>query len=183
MSEHGRAVPGPMRHPACLCGARGVRSDRWDAYYCPTSGAWLEPRCSDECTCEFCKDRPEKAPIASAELPPVRWYGSNWGGNVCAKAPHVDTPVGAKCHVCEEPIEADHRGLILGPDEERTVFHQMCFFVHLMPVRIHRLVEGHAACGFHPGLPRDWPQGPQIFNYWSHQSRDVNCEGCKAAVQ
>lgn len=57
--EHGRAHPGPMRKPKCLCGAIGIRDEKFDAYYCPTSGVWLEDKC-DEPGCIFkCKDRPE----------------------------------------------------------------------------------------------------------------------------
>ncbi len=55
--SHGRARPEPMRHPSCLCGARGVRSDEFDAYFCPASGVWLEPQCT-EAGCVFCTRRP-----------------------------------------------------------------------------------------------------------------------------
>ena len=59
-TQHGRLEQGPARAPHCLCGATGVRNDRWDAYYCPAGGAWLEERCSDpECDCQR---RPEVAP-------------------------------------------------------------------------------------------------------------------------
>lgn len=55
---HGRARPGPMRHPECLCGARGLRDEKHDAYYCPESGTWLEEACDDP-KCAFCLQRPE----------------------------------------------------------------------------------------------------------------------------
>lgn len=44
----------------CICGATGVRSERYDAYYCPDSRVWLERACSDT-SCGFCADRPETA--------------------------------------------------------------------------------------------------------------------------
>jgi hypothetical protein len=58
--RHGRGHPGPMRVAYCLCGAEGVRSDKWDAYYCPVAYAWLESRCSDP-ACTLCPLRPETA--------------------------------------------------------------------------------------------------------------------------
>ncbi len=54
---HGRAHPGPMRQASCLCGANGLRDDEHDAYYCPTSGIWLEKPCGDE-MCRDCTSRP-----------------------------------------------------------------------------------------------------------------------------
>lgn len=47
------------RVPLCVCGATGVRDEKHDAYYCPTSHVWLELPCGDP-DCEFCPDRPEK---------------------------------------------------------------------------------------------------------------------------
>lgn len=35
-------------------------SDKYEAYYNPNTGEWLEDKCGDP-ECEFCKDRPEKA--------------------------------------------------------------------------------------------------------------------------
>jgi len=57
--EHGRSNPGPTRHPYCLCGVEGIRSEKWEAYYCPTSGVWLESKCQDP-KCQWCPHRPEK---------------------------------------------------------------------------------------------------------------------------
>lgn len=60
--EHGRATPitkHDKRHPKCLCGAIGIRDEKFDAYYCPLASVWLEDKC-DEPGCIFkCKDRPE----------------------------------------------------------------------------------------------------------------------------
>lgn len=56
---HRRRHSGPMRHPVCACGEPGVRSDQFDCYYCPASGAWLEDKCSDP-GCQFCARRPRR---------------------------------------------------------------------------------------------------------------------------
>lgn len=67
--EHGRAHPGPMRHPSCLCGARGVVDERSTSYFCPVSGVWLEAPCSDP-TCHYCVGRPAIAVIHAVDSIP-----------------------------------------------------------------------------------------------------------------
>jgi hypothetical protein len=56
--KHGRSQE-PARHPTCCCGVQAVLSEKWDAYYCPASGYWLEPNCNDQ-HCYICPNRPEK---------------------------------------------------------------------------------------------------------------------------
>ena len=56
--DHGRAHSGPMRRPMCLCGAEGLRDEKFDAYYCPNSRVWLEDKCNEP-ECENCVNRPE----------------------------------------------------------------------------------------------------------------------------
>jgi hypothetical protein len=56
--DHGRAHPGPMRKPICICGMIGIRDKKFDTYYCPTSGVWLESKCEDP-NCEHCANRPK----------------------------------------------------------------------------------------------------------------------------
>lgn len=51
----------PHRRPKCKCGTPPVRSERWDAVYCPSCLIWLEKKCTDP-SCEFCKDRPDNPP-------------------------------------------------------------------------------------------------------------------------
>lgn len=46
--------------PNCECD--GHYNERWDAVYCPSCKKWLEARCSAGKDCEFCGDRPERAP-------------------------------------------------------------------------------------------------------------------------
>lgn len=62
---HGRSSPKPMRHPTCICGACGIRSVRWDTYYCASSGVWLEDVCSDQ-GCSACNERPLKMEVSDA---------------------------------------------------------------------------------------------------------------------
>jgi hypothetical protein len=62
VTGHGRAHPGPMRVPVCLCGKEGVRDDKADSYYCPETGVWLEQPCHD-LKCHYCLQRPPLAPI------------------------------------------------------------------------------------------------------------------------
>jgi len=49
------------RTPLCLCGAKGVRNEEFDAYFCPTSRVWLEDDCGNP-ACVFCFRRPAFAP-------------------------------------------------------------------------------------------------------------------------
>lgn len=61
--EHGKSKRvGPHREVTCLCGETGKRDDRFDAYYCPVSGVWLEKKCQGE-YCEFCEHRPDVRPL------------------------------------------------------------------------------------------------------------------------
>src|ERR1017187_9335959 len=63
MTKHGRATGG--RHPTCHCGSAGIRDDKFDSYYCPVSGVWLEINHSFAFDCGICKDRPEKKEIST----------------------------------------------------------------------------------------------------------------------
>lgn len=63
---HGRRFDETSRVPMCRCGQLGVRSERWDAYYCPTSRVWLEAPCCPasslwDTPCRYCDGRPEDA--------------------------------------------------------------------------------------------------------------------------
>ncbi len=62
VTGHGRAHPGPMRVPFCLCGKEGLRDEKADSYYCSETGVWLEPPCHD-LECHYCLGRPALAPI------------------------------------------------------------------------------------------------------------------------
>lgn len=55
--QHGPG--GNARHPRCICGTRGMRDEKHDAYFCPDSGAWIERVCEQACT--FCASRPPTA--------------------------------------------------------------------------------------------------------------------------
>ena len=57
--KHGRAGNLYKHKPYCFCGALGTYNDEYDAYYCLSSGVWLEEKCDDE-GCDICPDRPEK---------------------------------------------------------------------------------------------------------------------------
>ena len=54
------------RHPSCSCGWVAERNKGYDAYYCPNSGVWLEPKCADP-DCDCCQDRPDDAFYAEDE--------------------------------------------------------------------------------------------------------------------
>lgn len=54
---HGPA--GNARHPKCICGERGIRDPKYDACFCPQSGAWIERIC--ELSCSICGGRPPTA--------------------------------------------------------------------------------------------------------------------------
>lgn len=50
----------PKRIPNCpKCRIKGIRNERFDAYYCDYCDIWLEPGCG-ETDCKFCMDRPER---------------------------------------------------------------------------------------------------------------------------
>ena len=61
----------------------------------------------------------------------MKWFGEPWGAPVCEEATHVETPIGVPCLECEQPVEADDRGVILPflSMEEMTesTFHLGCF--------------------------------------------------------
>lgn len=52
------------------CGEVQLRSERYDACYCPACNRWLESKCSDA-NCHFCRARPEK-PLDAALKTDVR---------------------------------------------------------------------------------------------------------------
>lgn len=57
-NNHGRSDEmASKRIPRCHCGAVGIRDERYDAYYCPESGEWLESACKDP-ECPLCSGRP-----------------------------------------------------------------------------------------------------------------------------
>ena len=49
------------RVPLCVCGSVAVRSEKYDAYYCPVGLVWMTAGCEDP-DCEFCRNRPENPP-------------------------------------------------------------------------------------------------------------------------
>lgn len=40
----------------------------------------------------------------------MKYFGEPWPSGVCDGGQRVDTPVGDKCLLCTEPIEAGHQG-------------------------------------------------------------------------
>jgi hypothetical protein len=58
----------------------------------------------------------------------VRWFGESWGAPVCDPKAHTETPVGAICLYCPDPIESDDQGFVvphLGEADE-SVVHRAC---------------------------------------------------------
>ncbi len=48
------------RIPLCpVCQRRGIRSGKYDAYFCEHCNVWIEHGCDDP-VCKFCVGRPEK---------------------------------------------------------------------------------------------------------------------------
>ena len=43
----------------------------------------------------------------------MKWFGTPWKAAVCEDSPRVEVPVGRPCYLCEKPIEATHRGVVL----------------------------------------------------------------------
>lgn len=70
------------------CGSEPKRSERFDAYYCPTCKRWLETPCEDP-SCLYCKGRPE-----SAEGEDSRPCPGGCGGQVTGEAKY--------CPGCQE---------------------------------------------------------------------------------
>jgi hypothetical protein len=69
METHGRSGEVINHKPHCKCGKQGTYNDKYDAYYCVESKVWLEDGCrfddrliGDDKECEFCTNRPAKAP-------------------------------------------------------------------------------------------------------------------------
>lgn len=61
--QHGPG--GNARHPKCLCGERGIRDPKYDAYFCPVSAVWIERLC--EISCSICGGRPPTADYVRSE--------------------------------------------------------------------------------------------------------------------
>jgi len=63
--KHGRAYYDKKKLAAmCLCGKAGIRDDKYDAYFCPDSGVWVEEAC-DNANCCYCPSRPSIHPMGS----------------------------------------------------------------------------------------------------------------------
>jgi hypothetical protein len=59
----------------------------------------------------------------------IQWFGKDWGAPICEDADHVETPAGALCGFCEEPIEAADDGFVmtvLGEFVADQAFHYEC---------------------------------------------------------
>ena len=52
-----------------------------------------------------------------------KWFGESWGAQVCEPEAHTETPVGAGCLHCGEPIAEGDRGFL---DEGAGVTHFEC---------------------------------------------------------
>jgi predicted RNA-binding Zn-ribbon protein involved in translation (DUF1610 family) len=50
------------------CGHERMYCEKYDSFYCPKCGKWLEGKCPDP-NCEFCAGRPEKPPRGSITHP------------------------------------------------------------------------------------------------------------------
>jgi hypothetical protein len=46
------------------------------------------------------------------------------------------------------------------------------------PLTVHILHHGLPLCGFHDGIPAEWPDGHQWVGLGSAWLKDANCEGC-----
>jgi hypothetical protein len=44
-------------------------------------------------------------------MEPHKWFGRSWGAPVCETCDHTETPVGAPCLYCKEPILDGHQGV------------------------------------------------------------------------
>lgn len=47
--------------PKCSCGSLGVYNKDYDAFFCPKSFVWMDPKCYSV-GCKYCSTRPELAP-------------------------------------------------------------------------------------------------------------------------
>jgi hypothetical protein len=54
----------------------------------------------------------------------MRWFGRRWPSTLCEDCPQIETPVGAACYHCSEPIQKGDTGIAYanGP-----VAHKNCF--------------------------------------------------------
>lgn len=62
----------------------------------------------------------------------MKWFGQSWGAPVCDTVPHVETPVGSICVLCDRPIAEGDRGFVIpfsGPpgSPPELAHHKRCF--------------------------------------------------------
>jgi hypothetical protein len=87
---------------------------------------------------------------------PVSWFGESWGAPCCDPDEQVETPVGAGCAFCAEPIADGDRGFV-GPGDALPS-HLECTLRCVLGSVEH--IEGRCSCyGGHdeddpPGLSR-----------------------------
>lgn len=85
----------------------------------------------------------------------MQWFGKSWGAPACDPEYHIETPAGAVCYQCDEGIEPDDTGVILGP---AAACHLNCFLRTVFGSVDHQL--GRCSCrglegdGDPPGLTR-----------------------------
>jgi hypothetical protein len=59
----------------------------------------------------------------------MRWFGNDWGAQLCRDLEHVDTPVGEKCAWCGEVLEETDSGVTMPAISEKptiAAFHAEC---------------------------------------------------------
>lgn len=83
----------------------------------------------------------------------LRYFGANWGAPMLEGAVQDDTPVGAPCHTCREPIQLGDRGIwqmLVTPHPLRALYRPVHAECQLMEVLGHSF--GVCDC---TGRPKD----------------------------
>lgn len=88
----------------------------------------------------------------------MKWFGHDWGADICTPDTHAPTPTGTPCAWCDEPIEADEGGLLipfLGENVEAVdqPWHIECFGRSITGGVNHRLKKCTCYGGTLPGDP------------------------------
>jgi len=123
------------------------------------------------------------------------WFGASWGAPVCDPEKHVETPLGAACGFCENPVQKGEYGVVLPfagaakDDPPWLPYHHRCFMKSLgldeyrrdtlpapAPLQVHILWHGLPMCGFTTEIPEDWPEGHKWVSRLERE--DATCENC-----
>jgi hypothetical protein len=88
----------------------------------------------------------------------MRWFGELWSARICETARSVETPVGARCFLCPEPIAHGDTGFVIVGFEHgvtaHAIAHSGCFTLSLIDAARPARAEADNRRGWRPQRQR-----------------------------